>query len=162
MFSSRMGKSSKATRPVARNSNALLSDTEPAISDSDSDEEVLSHSGSKAAFLNQKSQQSSKQKDLKPSKPSKLKSGSRKVSEPKHMGAKGFKEESRNSLSALDRLVELKASTEEMKIKQMGLRQAGEESQRKFDIAKQILGMDNASDEVKAKANQLLFELMTS
>ena len=77
------------------------------------------------------------------------------------MGVKGFKEESRNSLSALDRLVELKANTEEMKIKQMGLRQAGEESQRKFDIAKQILGMDNASDEVKAKANQILFELMS-
>ena len=50
MSSSRMGKSSKATHPVARNSNALLSDTEPAISDSDSDEEVLSHSGSKVLF----------------------------------------------------------------------------------------------------------------
>ena len=160
MSLSRMGKSSKATRPVVRNSNALLSDVEPTISDSDSDDEDSSHSGSKAAFLSQKS----KQKDLKTSKVSKslkLKSGSRKVSEPKHMGAKGFKEESRNSLSALDRLVELKANTEEMKIKQMGLRQAGEESQRKFDIAKQILGMDNASDEVKAKANQILFELMS-
>ena len=48
-----------------------------------------------------------------------------------------------------------------MKIRQMGLRQANEEAQRKLEIAKQILGMDNVNDEVKAKANNLLFELMS-
>lgn len=48
-----------------------------------------------------------------------------------------------------------------MKIKQMNLWQTGEESQHKFDIGKQILGMDNVSDEVKAKSNELLFKLMS-
>ena len=163
MSISRMGKSSKATRLVVRNSCALHSDTElePTVADSESNDEDLSHSGSKAGSLDRKSQQSSKQKLSKLSKASSSKSGSRKVSEPKHMGAKGFREESRNSHSALDRLVELKANTEEMKIKQMGLRQANEEAQRKLEIAKQILGMDNVNDEVKAKANNLLFELMS-
>ena len=103
----------------------------------------------------------SRPKPAKASKSSKLKAGSQKVSEPKHVGAKGFKEESRNSLSALERLVELKANAEEMKIKQMVSRQAAEEAQRKFDIAKQVMGMDNASDEVKAKANELLLQLMS-
>ena len=61
----------------------------------------------------------------------------------------------------MERLVELKANAEEMKIKWMKSLQAIEEAQRKFDIAKQVMGMDNASDEVKAKANELLLQLMS-
>lgn len=61
----------------------------------------------------------------------------------------------------MERLVELKANAEEMKIKRMKSLQVIEEAQRKFDIAKQVMGMDNASDEVKAKANELLLQLMS-
>ena len=61
----------------------------------------------------------------------------------------------------MERLVELKANAEAMKIKRMKSLQAIEEAQRKFDIAKQVMGMDNASDEVKAKANELLLQLMS-
>ncbi|KAF8232636.1 hypothetical protein L208DRAFT_1423066 [Tricholoma matsutake] len=164
LFADWMGKTSKVTCPVVRNSCAPLSDAEPTVVDSESDNEESSHSGSKASSPNHQSQQSSKQKSSKPSKASKalkVNAGSQKVSELKHVGAKGFKEDSHNSLSALDQLVELKANAEEMKIKQMSLQQAGEEAQCKFDIAKQILAMDHVSDEVKVKANNLLFELMS-
>jgi hypothetical protein len=43
----------------------------------------------------------------------------------------------------------------------MSSQQAHKEAQHKFDIAKQILMMDNVSDEVKAKANALLLEMMS-
>ncbi|KIL55498.1 hypothetical protein M378DRAFT_17904 [Amanita muscaria Koide BX008] len=164
LFANRMGKSSKVTRSVVRNSCAPLSDAEPTVGNSESsDNEESSRSGSKAGSPISKPQSSKlkSSKHAKASKSLKLKAGSRKVSEPKHVGAKGFKEESRGSVSALDRLVELKANIEEMKIKRMGSQQAAEAAQRKFEIAKQVMEMDNVSDEVKAKANELLLQLMS-
>jgi hypothetical protein len=47
-----------------------------------------------------------------------------------------------------------------MKIKRMNAQQANEETQRKLAVAKIALEMDNVSDEVKAKANDILLWLM--
>jgi hypothetical protein len=107
-----MGKSSKVACSVVCNSCAPLSDIEVTIVDSDDDDDESSHSGSKAGSPNHQTPQSSK--PSKALKAMKLKTSSRKVSEPMHMGVKGFKEETRNSLSALDQLVELKANAEEI------------------------------------------------
>ncbi|KIL57041.1 hypothetical protein M378DRAFT_1031598 [Amanita muscaria Koide BX008] len=130
LFVNRMGKSSKVTRPVVQNSCAPLSDVELTILDSESSDDSR-----------QSSKHSKRSKSSKPS--SKSKAGSRNVSEPKHSGAKGFRVESRGSLSAIDRLVELKASTEELRIKRMNLQQNTSESQRKLEVAKTVLEMDN-------------------
>jgi hypothetical protein len=102
-------------------------------------------------------------KSLQPSKSSKGKSkgSSRKVSEVKHQPASGFREDSRKSISSLDRLVDLKAHAEEMKIERMAAQQVVEESQRKLEVAKLALGLENVSDEVKAKANDILLQLMS-
>lgn len=91
-----MGKSSKVTHSVVRNSCSPLSDAEPTIVDSESDDQESSHSGSKAGSPNCQSKETSK--PSKTSKALKLNAGSQEVSEPKYMDAKCFKGESRNSL----------------------------------------------------------------
>jgi hypothetical protein len=140
---------------VVQNSAVPLSDVElmPFHSES-SDDEKSSRSDSKA--------KSPKSKPTKPSKSHKGKSGdgSQKVSEGKHESARGFQDKSHDLLSSLNQLVELKAKTEEMKIKRMNAQQANEETQRKLAVAKMVLEMDNVSDEVKAKANDILLWLM--
>lgn len=70
MSMSRMGKSSKATYLVVRNSSALLSDAEQTDANSESDDEDFSGSHSSLKVVNQKSQQSTKKHDLKLSKAS--------------------------------------------------------------------------------------------
>lgn len=130
-----------------------------------SDGEESSHSGSKSKSDSPKCKSSRSLKHSKPFKSSKSlgksKATSQKVSELKHLGAKGFREESCSSLSTLDRLVELKASTEEMKIKQMNSQQAAKEAQCKLKVAKLALEMDNMSEEVKVRANDLFLQLMS-
>jgi hypothetical protein len=154
-----LGKSSKVTRPVIRNSATPLSDIESTPVDSDSSaDEKPSHSHSRS--------NSPKPKLVKSSQPSKSSKGkskdsSRKVSEVKHQSANGFREDSRKSISSLDRLVDLKAHAEEMKIQRIAAQQVVEESQRKLEVAKLALGMENVSDEVKAKANDILLQLMS-
>jgi len=57
--------------------------------------------------------------------------------------------------------VDLKAHAEEMKIQHIAAQQVVEESQCKLEVAKLALGMENVSDEVKAKANDILLQLMS-
>ena len=114
MCISRAGKSSKVTHSVVRNSCFSLSDAESTVVDSDDEES--SHSGSKAGSPNCQSKESKQKlsKPFKTSKALKVNAGFQNVSEPKHMGAKCFTGESRDSISVFD---ELKRKFDEIKRK---------------------------------------------
>jgi hypothetical protein len=137
MCISRMGKkssNSKVTHSV-RNSCSPLSDAEPPVVDSESDDEESSHCGSKAGSPHLKL---------------KADAQAQKLSEPKRIGAKCFKGESHDSLSIVD---ELKRSYFDRL-----MQQATEDTERKFDIAKRIQVMDELSDELKAEIYQMIFQ----
>jgi hypothetical protein len=154
-----LGKSSKVTRPVIQNLATPLSDIKSTPVDSDSSaDEKPSHSHSRSNSPKPKLVKSSQ--PLKSSK-GKSKDSSWKVSAVKHQSANGFREDSRKSISSLDQLVDLKAHAKEMKIQHIAAQQVVEESQHKLEVEKLALGMENVSDEVKAKANDILLQLMS-
>jgi hypothetical protein len=75
--------------------------------------------------------------------------------------AKGFRHQSRNSLSSLDQLMELKAKTEELKLRSLASKQQNDKANRKLEVARMALATDNVSEAVKARANDIFLQLMS-
>jgi hypothetical protein len=145
-----MGKSSKVSRAAVRNSTAQLSDSDPISSGHESDNTPSPPPKTKTP----------KSRGKPATKPKSKNAPGQRVSEEKHHHAKGFKNQSMESMSAIEALVRVKTESERMKQETLAARLKAEENNRKFEVAKMILGMDTTSDEAKAKANATLIGLL--
>jgi hypothetical protein len=144
-----MGKSSKVLRDAVQNSTAQLSDSDPIPSDHESDDTSPPPKN-----------KSSKSRGKPAPKPKSKTAPGQWVSEEKHHHTKGFKNQSMESMSAIEVLVRMKTESERMKQETLVAKLKAEENNRKLEVAKMILEMDSASDEVKAKANATLIGLL--
>lgn len=161
---SSLGNSAKVTREVVRNSASALSDVEDTTLDLTSDDII-------DPVLRQPP--AATPSSTLPTTPAPRKNPAGIVSEPKHTPANNFRSQATSSLGNIGEYMRVKMAAEEVKAKAFEARlemdqkkldleaekMKAELDKSKVDMAQKVLGMDGASEEVKAAANEFLLGL---